>query len=73
MVCGAIFMSKDFFGVGFLGCLFLLFLGLKLGGVISWSWLWVFSPLLIPLALALLVLLIVFIVSSDYIKKKRWF
>lgn len=31
--------------IGFLGALSLLFIGLKLGGVISWSWLWVLSPL----------------------------
>ena len=37
---------------GFLQLLTLLFVGLKLGqvGVVaSWSWLWVLSPLLIPL------------------------
>lgn len=34
--------------------LFLLFLGLKLGGVIAWAWAWVFAPLWIPLALAAL-------------------
>ena len=28
-----------------------LFIGLKLAGVISWSWLWVLSPTWIPLAL----------------------
>lgn len=26
-------------GIGFLGALALLFIGLKLGGVINWSWL----------------------------------
>jgi hypothetical protein len=38
--------------VGFTGLLFLLFLGLKLGGVIAWSWVWVTAPLWIPIALA---------------------
>ena len=33
--------------VGFLGLLTLLFVGLKLGGVISWSWWLVLSPLLV--------------------------
>lgn len=32
-------------GVGFTGLLALLFIGLKLGGFIAWSWLWVLSPL----------------------------
>lgn len=39
-------------GFGFL--LFLLFLGLKLGHVITWSWWWVFSPMWIPTALFLI-------------------
>lgn len=30
--------------------LLLLFIGLKLGGVINWSWFWVLSPLWISLA-----------------------
>lgn len=32
-------------GVGFPGLLTLLFIGLKLGGVINWSWWWILSPL----------------------------
>ncbi len=37
-------------GPGFLSLLTLLFIGLKLTGHIDWSWLWVLSPMLIPLA-----------------------
>jgi hypothetical protein len=37
--------------IGFCGLLTILFIGLKLGGVIAWSWWWVLSPLWIPLAL----------------------
>ena len=48
-------------GIGFCSALFLLFLGLKLGGVIDWSWWWVFAPLWIPVGLALLAT-IVFII-----------
>lgn len=44
-------------GIGFTGLLAVLFIGLKLGGVIAWSWLWVLSPLWIPLAIVLLILL----------------
>ena len=36
--------------------LLVLFVALKLTGVIAWSWWWVLSPLWIPLALALLIL-----------------
>ena len=31
-------------GIGFTGLLTLLFIGLKLVGVIDWPWLWVLSP-----------------------------
>lgn len=43
-------------GVGFFSLLFLLFLGLKLGGVIDWSWWWVTAPLWIPLAIVAVLL-----------------
>lgn len=32
-------------GISFAGLLTLLFIGLKLGGVIAWSWWWVLAPL----------------------------
>ena len=48
-------------GVGFLSLLFLLFLGLKLGNVIDWSWWWVFAPIWVPIALLLLGIGILFI------------
>lgn len=34
--------------LSFLTSLFLLLLGLKLAGVITWPWLWVFAPLWAP-------------------------
>ncbi len=40
-------------GVGFCGLLALLFIGLKLGHVITWSWWWVLAPLWIPTLLGL--------------------
>ncbi len=45
-------------GIGFAGLLTVLFIGLKLTGFITWSWLWVLSPLWISLALGLVILLI---------------
>jgi hypothetical protein len=36
-------------GVGFFTLLAILFIGLKLGGVIAWSWWWVLAPIWIPL------------------------
>jgi len=55
-------------GIGFCGLLTILFIGLKLGRVIDWSWWWVLSPLWIPLALVIVVVLIV--VSILYVRKK---
>lgn len=46
-------------GVGFLGLLTILFIALKLMGVISWSWLWVLSPLWIPFATFVSLVLII--------------
>ena len=43
-------------GVSFLGLLTLLFIGLKLTGYITWSWIWVLAPLWIPISIALVLL-----------------
>jgi hypothetical protein len=43
-------------GIGFCGLLAIVFITLKLCGVINWSWWWVLSPLWIGLALVLLIL-----------------
>ena len=48
-------------GIGFTGVLTIVFVVLKLCGVIHWSWLWVLAPLWIPIVMALLILLIVII------------
>jgi hypothetical protein len=45
-------------GISFAGLLTVLFIALKLTGVIAWSWWWVLSPLWIGAALVLLVLLV---------------
>jgi hypothetical protein len=37
--------------VGLPGLLFVLFLALKLCGVVAWPWVWVCAPLWVPLAL----------------------
>ena len=44
-------------GIGFFGLLAILFIALKLTGVIAWSWWWVFSPIWIPLVIVLLILI----------------
>lgn len=45
-------------GIGFCGLLTIVFIVLKLCGVIKWSWLWVLAPIWIPLALVVVILLI---------------
>lgn len=58
-------------GIGFLGLLALLFIGLKLGKIINWSWIWVLSPLWIPISLVFAGLLaIVIFMLPGYINEK---
>ena len=45
-------------GIGFTGLLQLLFIALKLVGVIDWSWLWVLSPTWISLVIVVICLII---------------
>ena len=50
--------------ISFAGLLTVLFIGLKLTGAISWSWLWVLSPLWIGWALVLLIVAIWLLVAA---------
>lgn len=45
--------------IGFSGLLGLLFIALKLCGVIDWSWWWVLAPFWIPVALVVVIIIIV--------------
>lgn len=56
-------------GIGFTGLLTILFIGLKLGGVISWSWWWVLSPIWITL---LLVILILALLAMASVSGRNW-
>lgn len=51
-------------GIGFFGALGLLFIGLKLGGVIDWSWWYVTLPLWGPLTFAFVLIFIIFLVRG---------
>lgn len=53
-------------GVGFTSLLTILFIGLKLGSVIDWSWWWVLSPLWISAGVGLLLGLIFFLFLGAY-------
>jgi len=54
-------------GLGLSEVLFVVFLTLKLCDKIDWSWLWVTSPLWIPLVLALCFIL--FMSTIDFFEK----
>ena len=46
-------------GIGFCGVLAIVFIVLKLIGKITWSWVWVLSPIWIPFVIAIIVIIIV--------------
>ena len=50
--------------IGFCELLTVLFIGLKLTGFISWSWLWVVSPIWLSLAFWLILLILVTILRD---------
>ena len=51
-----------------LSLLLVLFVGLKLAGVISWSWWWVLSPIWMPLLLLGFILVLICVIYKS--KKK---
>ena len=46
-------------GIGFFGLLTIVFIVLKLTGVIAWSWWWVLAPFWIPAAFVAALILII--------------
>lgn len=62
--------SKAGGGIGFFGCLTLIFVVLKLTRVIAWSWLWVLSPIWIPIAIVVAIIAIMFVFNVIRIIKK---
>ena len=59
--------------IGFTGLLTLLFITLKLTGYITWSWVWVLSPIWISLVIGLLVLtIIVWAESRKSPTQRKW-
>lgn len=50
-------------GIGFVGLLTILFITLKLIGIINWSWWWVLSPMLISFIIGIVVLIIIIIIA----------
>lgn len=58
-------------GIGICGVLTIVFVVLKLVGVINWSWLWVLCPLWINILLTVIVLVIIAIIDNKA-RKKTW-
>lgn len=57
--------------IGFFSGLSLLFIGLKLGGVIDWSWIWVLAPIWIPISIVFFITLLIgtVVVAAEVLKK----
>lgn len=52
-------------GLGLVGVLQIVFIVLKLCGLITWSWLWVLSPLWISLLIGALLMITIVLWSKD--------
>lgn len=50
-------------GIGFCGLLTLVFIVLKLVGVINWSWVWVLSPIWIPTLLVCFIMFVLIVIT----------
>ena len=46
-------------GISLFALLFVLFLGLKLAKIITWSWWWIFAPLWIPFSIVFLIVVLI--------------
>lgn len=57
-------------GLGIVSVLTIVFIVLKLLGVIQWSWIWVLSPIWISAVIAVAVFSVILIVGR--IKKGKW-
>lgn len=52
-------------GIGFCGLLTIVFIVLKLLKVINWSWLWVLSPIWIPIIIVILIMILIVLLGGD--------
>jgi len=58
-------------GIGFTGLLAIVFITLKLTGYIDWSWWWVLSPLWIPFAVVMFVIVLLAIFTNGKFTVRR--
>ena len=54
-------------GLGFFSFLTLLSIGLKLTGYIAWSWIWVLSPMWLPIVVMGVILVICFLAALVWV------
>lgn len=50
-------------GVSFIGILTIVFIVLKLTGVIEWTWIWVLSPIWISMSVVIVILFLIMLVA----------
>ena len=63
--------AEETINLSFLGMLAIVFIILKLTGTITWSWLWVLSPLWVGFALCAIITTVVLIIMKNKIWKKH--
>jgi hypothetical protein len=51
-------------GVSVCGLMGVMFIGLKIAGIIGWPWVWVLAPFWAPLAIAIVILLVAAIIIA---------
>jgi len=63
--------SSSSSGIGFLGLLAIVFITLKLLGVIQWSWFWVLSPLWggCLLSVVIVIIAVALVILAEFIRK----
>lgn len=62
-------------GIGFLGLLTILFIALKFTGYITWSWIWVLSPIWLPIAIivGLIIIWIIGMIVMGFVDKIKYY
>lgn len=58
-------------GINFFELLGVVFIVLRLCGVIDWPWVWVLAPIWVPICLWMLAVLIAFIVAARKRRRRR--
>lgn len=58
-------------GESLFALLFVLFLGLKLAKIVTWSWWWIFAPLWIPFSIVFLIVVLIEIGKAIEREKRK--